>query len=170
MLVVSALAGDEAPRAQGLRELTAILGPLVFLSQCVPFDRTDYYAEEMGSPLTRRLAGFAQPLDPLRLAEVKTTCLGLEKRLADQGRRRVNLDPGLLGPGSLTLASSKPSPHRLALAPGIFAEVTLLYQRGEWKALPWTYPDYASQPISDILLCLRRRYLWQLKQSREKEG
>lgn len=170
MLVVSALAADEAPRTQGLRDLVAAFGPLAYLSAPMPFDLTDYYIEEMGGPLTRRLAGFADPLDAHCLAQVKVACQALESRLARDGRRRVNLDPGLLTSGSLVLASGKPSPHRVALAPGIHGEVTMLCQHGEWKPLPWTYPDYASPEMGELLLCLRRRHLWQLKERRAKEG
>jgi hypothetical protein len=34
--------------------------------------------------------------------------------------------------------------------------------------LPWTYPDYASEPLLGILNLLRKRYLWQLKKLGEE--
>ena len=80
------------------------------------------------------------------------------------GRRTVNVDPGLLSADSFILASAKKSPHRICLAPGRYAEVTLMFQNGAYIALPWTYPDYAGEKIQETLINMRRRYLWQLKQ------
>ena len=57
-------------------------------------------------------------------------------------RRTVNIDPGLLSEESLVLATTKASGHRVAIATGLWAEVTLRFERGEYRPLPWTYPDY----------------------------
>jgi hypothetical protein len=37
------------------------------------------------------------------------------------------------------------------LASGIFAELTLIYQKGEFCPLPWTYPDWASGKTRELL-------------------
>jgi hypothetical protein len=45
----------------------------------------------------------------------------------------------------LVLATTKDRDHRLYLGRGIFAEVTLYYQRtAGWQTREWTYPDYRS--------------------------
>jgi len=165
-LLISLLAAEEAPRSEAVRRLAARFGPLIFLSEPLPFAYTDYYQPEMGAPLTRRLAAFLELVEPERLSVLKGICLSLESDLAVGGKRRVNIDPGLLSAHSLVLATTKNSPHRICLAPGRYAEVTLIFQNGEFKALPWTYPDYAGKEVQDILHDLRRRYLWQLKEDK----
>ena len=49
------------------------------------------------------------------------------------------------------LASTKPSAHRVPLASGIYAEVELLYERGAFRPVEWTYPDYRSPEYLEIL-------------------
>jgi hypothetical protein len=56
--------------------------------------------------------------------------------------RPLNLDPGYLTLAKLVLASTKDHAHRIYLADGIFAEVTLAFRRGAWQPHDWTYPDY----------------------------
>lgn len=163
MLVMSALAREESPRLEALRRLTALAGPLCYVSEPLVFDYSDYYAGEMGSPLTRRVAAFANLLPVHLLADFKLQCLELEKTLSRQGRREVNLDPGMLNAGSLVLASTKHRPHRMPLAAGLWSELTLLYQHGGFQALPWTYPDYATAEMRQLFQNLRGRYLWRLK-------
>lgn len=169
-LLVSLLAGREEPRWQAIQTLVARLGPLVWWSQPMPFTWSDYYRPEMGGGLVRRLAAFAELVDPTRLVEIKRLCQEIEAGLSQEGRRQVNLDPGLLGKDSLILATHKYSGHRLALAPDIYGEITLFYGRGQYQPLPWTYPDYAGPQMRALLLTLRRRYLWQLRQEREQGG
>ena len=78
-------------------------------------------------------------------------------------RRSVNLDPGMLTLGRLMLASTKDNAQRIPLRDGIYAEITLLYRKGKFEALPWTYPDYRSAAYHDVLLNLRARYKRQLE-------
>jgi hypothetical protein len=56
--------------------------------------------------------------------------------------RPLNLDPGYLTLAKLVLASTKDHAHRLYLARGIYAEVTLSYKDRQWQPHPWTFPDY----------------------------
>ncbi|MFH1033196.1 MAG: DUF4416 family protein [Pseudomonadota bacterium] len=165
-LLISLLAAAEAPRTEALRRLVQSFGPLVHLSRPLAFAPTDYYAAEMGGPLTRRLASFQRLLPSHGLARAKRVCQGLEDQLALEGRRQVNLDPGLLCAHSLVLASAKPQGHRLAIAEGLWAELTLWYHHGDFHALPWTYPDYAGEGMRRLLGGLRARYLWQLSQEK----
>ncbi|MGD9123825.1 MAG: DUF4416 family protein [Desulfarculaceae bacterium] len=162
-LVISLLFSKEEMGVMAIQRLQARFGALVFLSGPKAFDYTDYYQKEMGAPLTRRLAAFLELVEPHRLAVVKRICMSLETDLSVAGRRQVNLDPGLLSSNSLVLASTKASPHRLCLSPGLYGELTLLFHQGQYHPLPWTYPDYAGEELRGILLTIRRRYLWQLK-------
>lgn len=170
MVVASLLAAHEPPRREAVLRLSRSLGPLAHLSPPLAFAHSQYYAPEMGSPLTRRLAAFIDPVAPWDLAGIKRTCLAIEDELARDGRRRVNIDPGLLGTGSLVLASTKASPHRVAIAPGLWAELTLLFQRGDFVAQPWTYTDYAGPELRGLLRLLRGRLRWQRRQAGPQGG
>jgi hypothetical protein len=165
-LVVSLLAGKEEPRRAALKRLASELGPVVFYSEPMPFTRSAYYDKEMGPGLTRRLAAFGGLRPPGELAAVKRLCVGLEGELAREGRRRVNLDPGLLGKDALILATRKFSGHRLELTPGVYGEVTLFFHGGGYHPLPWTYPDYAGEEMRGVLDLIRGRLLWSLKRKR----
>ncbi|MBI5523091.1 MAG: DUF4416 family protein [Desulfarculus sp.] len=169
-LLVSLLAASEAPRTQAVRRLAQDFGPLDYLSRPLAFDQTGYYAPEMGQPLTRRLASFRRLVPAHGLAQIKLVCQALEAGLAQEGRRRVNIDPGLLCADSLVLASGKRQGHRLALAEGLWAELTLWFHHGDYHPLPWTYPDYAGASMRRLLGGLRARYLWQLREDRPQGG
>ena len=125
----------------------------------LPFAYTDYYYREMGEPLRRRFATIAGLWASDLLPEAKITT----NRLEGSGPRRFNLDPGLLTLHSLILASTKPHAHRIPLHSGIYAEVTLIYRDGGFQALPWTYPDYASDEYQRILLEIRENLKTELK-------
>ncbi len=131
--------------------LIELLGPVDIVSDVLPFDFTTYYDEEMGRPRLRKFLAFERLIDPGELAGVKRATNGLEDFFARaQARaqpagpaRPINLDPGYLVQSRLILASMKDFAHRIYLADGVFAEVTLQYRDG-WQALPWTFPDYGS--------------------------
>lgn len=168
-LVVSLLASLEEPRQEALRRLARRFGPVVFYSEPLAFDHSDYYAAELGSPLTRRLAAFARLIPAGKLAWAKLLCRSLEGDLARHGRRSVNLDPGVLNAGALTLATGKPGDWRVPIGPGVYADVHLRFEDGRYQSLPWTYTDYAHGPLNDIMSDIRARYLWQLKQAGAQE-
>ncbi len=63
------------------------------------------------------------------------------------------------------LATGKNYSHRIYIGRGIYADLTLIYQRGAYQALPWTYPDYADQPLRRFLLAVRRKYTVDLRGS-----
>ena len=169
-LVVSLLSPSEGPRAAAVELLAGEFGPLASLSGLLSFAHTDYYEPEMGAGLTRRLASFQEPLPPWELVRAKRACLEMENRLAGPRGRLVNLDPGMLSPESLVLASTKPRADRICLAPGLFAQVTLVYIGGEYRPSPWTYPDYAGPEIGSILKICRSRLLWRRKHAKRRKG
>lgn len=131
-------------------------GPIDRRSPDVPFNYTNYYETEMGPGLVRRWVAFARPVEPGRLAQAKLATNRLEQEFAEEGKRKVNLDPGLLSLHSLILATTKDFAHRVYLGEGIFAEVTLLFESGEFRVLPWTYPDYRSATCLEFLARCRK--------------
>jgi hypothetical protein len=77
----------------------------------------------------------------------------------------VNIDPGYLLPERLVLATGKNFTHRIYIGQGIYADLTLIFQKGAFRTLPWTYPDYADRCLIDFLTLVRNKYMLDLKQA-----
>ncbi|UCD77076.1 MAG: DUF4416 family protein [Desulfobacterales bacterium] len=144
-------------------ELCASYGSLDIVSAWMPFDYTAYYAPEMGAPLVRRMLVFKNLIRQSELTAIKLTTNRLEESYSKNGKRRVNIDPGYLLLERLVLASGKNFSHRIYIGDGIYADLTLIYQRGAFEKLPWTYPDYADQPMLEFLQQVRSKYAVDLK-------
>ncbi len=170
MLLVGLLYADDAWARTALEGLSGRFGQMDYLSAVSPFAYTDFYAAEMGANLARRHAVFHDLVDPGALAEIKLWTNGLETSLAGPAGRRVNVDPGLLSPLSLVLASGKPAAHRVYLSRGIWAEPTLVFEKGGYLPLKWTYPDYAAPAFREALAPLRQRYLMRTKETKCSEA
>ena len=144
-------------------DLTSAYGPLDLVSSWIPFDYTSYYEPEMGSPLFRRLLSFRNLIDQGELAAIKVGTNRLEEACSQNRRRRVNIDPGYLLLERFVLASGKNFSHRIYIGQKIYADLTLIYQHGAFRTLPWTYPDYADRPILQFLEQARNKYAVDLK-------
>ncbi len=161
---MSFLCSREDDFAPAFREAEGECGPADFVSEPLPFRFTDYYEGEMGKNLWRRMVSFEPLVSPERTVPVKLWTNRLENRnLNERGGRRINVDPGYLDGAKFVLVTGKDYSHRLYLGEGIYGEVTLIFQKGGFSPLPWTYPDYASEPLLGIIDLLRKRYLWQVK-------
>jgi len=162
-LLVGVLTADAQASVEAERRLTEEYGPIDFRSRSIPFTWTDYYRPEMGAEITRYFVAFETLIDPARLADIKLFTNALEDELAVDGRRRINLDPGLLSLGKLILASTKDNAQRIPLREGVYAEVTLMYRHGAYRTLPWTFKDYAGEEYGGIFTELRSHYKQQLR-------
>lgn len=167
LLFVGLLGADPALFPGPKSRLTDRFGPVLAESRLIDFRSSDYYEREMGSPLTRQLILFRRPFPPGRLAAAKVFTNRLEAEWSVNGRRRVNIDPGCLFPARLVLASTKDYSHRVYLGRGIYGEVTLLCRDGEFQPLPWTYPDYRSEPYRRFLEEARPFLLERLRAGRK---
>ena len=163
-LIFGLIYADKGMAQACWEELEAGYGTLDFLSAVVPFDYTGYYEQEMGIPLFRRWGTLARLIPPDQLVAVKLNAYVLENQWAVDGKRRINLDPGLLSAERLVLATGKNYTHRLYLGRGIYGDLTLIFSRGTFQPLPWTYPDYRDPEAIDMFNRLRERYLLQLRQ------
>jgi len=158
-LVIGLFMKDRALFEPLAGELTIRFGSLDLVSSWMPFDYTVYYQQEMGTPLFRRMLAFKPLIEQMQLADVKLATNRLEQRYAAPGgRRRVNIDPGYLLHERFVLASGKNFSHRIYVGQRIYADLTLIFQRGAFESLPWTYPDYADRPILDFLEQVRAKY------------
>ncbi len=148
--------------------LEDIAGPCDIISKWLDFDFTDYYYKEMGSPLYRRIIAFKPLIEQEMLASIKIRTNALENMFSAQGNRQVNIDPGYLLSSRFVLATGKDYSHRIYIGQQIYADLTLMYTKQGFKTLEWTYPDYASSPVTDFLSKVRSKYLLDLKERKNK--
>ena len=147
-----------------IKQLEKICGPVDWVSPELFFDRTKYYAKEMGWPLHRRFIAFEKLALPGQLIELKLKTNAIEQQYLVDGKRRVNIDPGYISPERLILATGKNFVHRVYLSQGIYADLTLVFQKGCFKTLEWTYPDYAEPEIIGYFNNVRKRYMIQVRE------
>ena len=138
-------------------------GRIDFQSDELCFGFTKYYEPEMGEHLTKIIIAFAELVSPQELADIKLYTNEIEQQFAMSGKRKVNLDPGLIGLRRFILATSKDNGHRIPLQRGIYAEITMLFMEGDFTPLLWTYPDYQTDEYRGILREIRDVYKQQLK-------
>jgi len=162
-LIVSAFAGGETLLAEAKVRLMAEFGPIDYESTLLPFDHTTYYMPEFGPGLVRRIWAFAELIEQGELAAIKRRTNDLEAEWAVEGHRQINLDPGFVSHSKMVLATTKDHAHRIYIGEGIYAEVTLYFRDGSFRAWPWTYPDYASPSYREIFNQIRTLYAAQMK-------
>lgn len=158
MLFASVLFHDQKAAEKAIEALTKRCGRIAYESEAMAFDYTSYYEEEMGSPISRILVAFEELVPRDSLPAVKLHTNEIEEKLSVGRKRSVNLDPGILSMENICLATTKPYSHRIYLTRGIWGEVTLMYRKDSYQALPWTYPDYASPDMVRIFNSLRALY------------
>jgi len=162
-LVVPILLSDARLLDEVLERITQEFGPIDFTSGAIAFDFTSYYEAEMGGGLTRYICSIRDLVEPERLWEIKSRANSLEGEHTVDGKRKVNIDPGLLSLKHLILASTKDNGRRVPLQNGILAEITLVYYSGDYHPIEWTYPDYATREYRDVFCKIREIYRGQLK-------
>ena len=166
-LIIGILAADTDCLQKAVETVSKEFGPADLISDVWPFDKTDYYKEQTGTTILRQFVSIKKLIDPGELAAIKHTTNRLEQELAEQLKRDVprpvNLDPGLIEPSKLVLATTKNYSHRIYIGSQMYAEVTLIYDKGTWSALPYTYPDYRQACYWDFFEKVRKKLLEQLK-------
>jgi hypothetical protein len=60
--------------------------------------------------------------------------------------------------GKFILATTKDQAHRIYLRDGIYGEVTLRFDTGEYEPWPWTYADYRETVVRSALKEFRNYY------------
>jgi len=168
-LFIGAFAADSGILDEVQEILAASFGAVDWQSPSLMFDRTRYYEKEMGWPLHRRFVAFERLISPESLVDVKLTAHEIEVDYTDSGRRSVNIDPGYLCAERLVLATGKNYIQRIYLAKGVYADLTLVFSRGSFKPLAWTYPDYGAPEMIALFNELRSLYMAQLRASRMVE-
>lgn len=168
LLVISILSASWDQFWPGLLgELEERFGKADDISEPFAFDQTGYYDAELGTPITRRIVAFEtlRPLD--ELADIKLFTNSLEARHGSDTARLFNLDPGFVTVQNLVLATGKKFTHRIYLKEGIWADLTMIWQKKQWVEFPWTFPDYAGADMKTRLTKLRQSYKSKLHKHKE---
>jgi len=166
-LIVGILAANQECLQAATEALMSEFGKTDLVSDVWPFTQTDYYNNETGEHILRQFVSIERLIDPGKLAEIKHQTNKLEQKLAERLDvdlpRPVNLDPGVIEPSKLILATTKNYSHRIYIGEKMCAEVTLIFDKGCWQSLPYTYPDYRQECYHDFFDKVRKRLLEQLK-------
>jgi len=167
-LVVGVLACDEAALKASHTPLIETYGPADLVSDVYPFDMTEYYVDEAGPNMVRQFLAFEHLVDPGHLATIKHQTNRMEQVLAKQLEtpfpRPVNLDPGVVEPSKLILASTKNFAHRIYIGGRMYAEVTMTYNKGNWETFAFTFPDFKSGRYNEFLSKVRERVVQQQRE------
>jgi hypothetical protein len=166
-LIIGILAADEDCLRKAIDALSQQFGTIDLTSEVWRFEQTDYYADETGEHILRQFVSFDKLVEPSELAEIKHKTNGIEQELARKLKttlpRPVNLDPGIIETSKLILATTKNYSHRIYIGNKMYAEVTLIYDKGIWKPFDYTYPDYRQKCYHDFFNKVRIRLKEQLK-------
>jgi hypothetical protein len=166
LLIAAVFSRHEQALAWARTRFESAWGEIALASEAFDHRETTYYEKSMGPGLRKQFLAGARLVDPGELPALKRQANAWEeeyRELAGHGESRpLNVDPGYVTEAKLVLASTKDRDHRIYLAQGIFAEVTLHFARGTWQARPWTYPDYQRADyhafFSQCREYLRQRY------------
>ena len=169
-VIIGILAANQKCLEPAIEAITGEFGKADFVSDVWPFTQTDYYKDQTGENILRQFVSIEKLIDPGSLAKIKHETNKLEKKLAAklglELPRPVNLDPGVIEPSKLILATTKNYSHRIYIGQKMFAEVTLIFDKGHWRALDYTYPDYRQKCYHDFFDKVRTRLVEQLKSQR----
>jgi hypothetical protein len=134
------------------------------------FDVTDYYDDEMGTPLVRRLISFKNIAEPALLVAMKLECNVIEETMSAYGKRTVNCDAGYLDHNKVVLASAKEAGQKIYLDKGIYADLAGRYKEGAYRAFEWSFPDFKDGRYAEELIAMRSLYLLQMKTLRSRSA
>ena len=169
-LIIGILAANYQCLHTAVDLLSDKFGKVDLSSEVWPFDQTDYYKEQTGPRILRQFVSIKRLIDPGTLAKIKHKTNKLEQKLAKKLAlpltRPVNLDPGIIEPSKLVLATTKNYSHRIYIGKKMYAEVTLTFDKGSWRPQVYTYPDYRQQCYFDFFDNVRTRLMEQLKSKR----
>lgn len=162
-LISGVLFTDEQILIRAKELLVQKYGAIDFESEHFTFDVSNYYKPEMGWPIYRLFWSFEKMINPKDIARMKIECNEIEDQLAIKKNRKVNLDPGYLDYDKIVLASAKYNWQKIYLDFGIYADLTLRYEKGKYLPFPWSFPDFKDGLYDQTLLKIREIYKNQRK-------
>ena len=166
-MITSLFSREEELIENVIKQMETYFGPTDWISKIFAFNRTQYYAKEMGWPLYRRFISFSNLISPDSIVEIKLTTNKIENQHLFDRKRRINIDPGYISLERLVLATGKNYTHRVYLTKGIYADLTLVFHAGTFNPLVWTYPDYADEEVIGWFNVIRDSYLKHLREGEQ---
>ena len=167
LLVVAGFSRRPEALEWAAQRLSETYGTVALTSPAFDFHHTRYYESTMGPGLRKQFLVFADRVCLDSLPDIKRHTNSLEGELAGSGTypegRPLNLDPGLLTLGKFILATTKDQAHRIYMRDGIFAEITLRFEAGQYVPWPWTYADYREPEVRAFLKEAREYYRARLR-------
>ncbi len=166
-LIIGILAASHEALSAAREALDARFGSIDLNSDIWLFDQTDYYKDQTGDNILRQFVSIEELIHPALLAKIKLTTNKIERklalRLALNVPRPINLDPGIIEPSKLILASTKNFAHRIYIGKKIYAEVTLVFNKGQWIPTDYTFPDYRERQYFDFFDKVRKKLVEQTR-------
>jgi hypothetical protein len=148
-----------------VRELSVLFGPTDIIGEWRNFTHTNYYADEMGGSLKRCFVSFETLTPPERSIGFKELASRVEDSHRVSGKRVVNIDAGYIDANKVVLMTGKHGGHKIAVAPGVWADFLLWYNKG-WEAMPWAFPDFRDGTHFDVFMEMRKRFKEQVRKNK----
>jgi len=164
-MIAGILFSDEKFLNKSFELLKSEFGEIDYKSIRFKFDITDYYNSEMGDDIYRIFISFRNLIPPDLLADIKNQTNEIESKLLISGKRTINIDSGYLDYDKIVLASGKYNGNKIYLKNGIWADLTLHYQKGVYSPYPWSFPDFKKGEYNTVFLKIREIYKKQMKGS-----
>jgi hypothetical protein len=156
--IVALLYRDETVFKHTLDILSKNFSPPDYISASFPFTNSDYYQAEMGDNLQRKIISLEKLATPGNLVPAKQTTRKIEESLSVKSRRKINLDIGYMDLFKVVLASYKERGNKVYLSDNIWSDFVLYFEKGEYKAFPWSFPDFGSGKYNYDLIRIRDIY------------
>lgn len=157
-LIVGFIYKEEGIFLKAKQLLQKKFGKIDFESEKLLFNLTDYYEQELGKDPLRKFMSFSALIPADKIADIKIFTNAIEKKLAKNHLRRINIDPGYINFSKLVLATTKDYIHRIYLGKGIYAEMTLYFRNKTFNPWEWTYNDYRTPQYLEIFTKIRELY------------
>ncbi|HOH37914.1 MAG TPA: DUF4416 family protein, partial [Spirochaetota bacterium] len=153
---------DEEILDKTISLLSESYGKIILKSESFPFQHTCYY-ETMGQNLKKVLIAFDLLIERDQMALIKIHSNEIENLFLDNGKRKINIDPGYLTLSNVYLASCKEYYHRIYIGNGIYLENEYYWSKKDYVFFEWTYPDYKTEGYLKFFKELRKIYAQELK-------
>jgi hypothetical protein len=121
----------------------------------------------MGSPIHRIFISHEPLIRPGEIAQIKIETNSMEDELAIDEQRKVNIDPGYMDTCKVILASGKYNGPKVYLDRGVYADLTLYYEKGSFHPYPWSFPDFKTSQYDKTFLRIRELFKSQLREIRQ---
>lgn len=139
------------------KKLRKKYGEIDHRTDYIPFSHTEYYSR-INSNLFKVIFSFNKLVKREEIVKIKLYTNSLEKKMSENSKRSVNIDPGYLTLSNVFLASCKDYFHRVYLGRGVYLENEYKYVAKKFEPWDWTYPDYKKAQYINFFHEVRRIY------------